>query len=193
VGAQTYLQMSEQAKDLDGLLLAGVARGDEDAFSQLYRRYLPLVLGWLVAETRDREASADLAAEVFAAALISAGRYRARKGAVPSWLIGIARNKLLESRRRQRVEDSARRRLGMEPVVLSDADLDRVDEIVGREPGLLGLLDRLPEDQRAALAGRVLEERTYPELAERLRCSEMVLRKRVSRALGSLRSQVQER
>jgi DNA-directed RNA polymerase specialized sigma24 family protein len=34
------------------------------------------------------------------------------------WLIGIARNKLLESRRRGRVEDATRRRLGMARIAL---------------------------------------------------------------------------
>ncbi len=48
-----------------------------------------------------------------------------------AWLFGIARNKLRESLRRDRVADAARRRLGMEPIALNDAALTRVEERAG--------------------------------------------------------------
>jgi len=108
--------MPEWADDDEASLLTAVAGGDATAFGVLYRRHLPVVLRWCLRETGNREVAADLSAEVFAAALISAHRYRAAQGSVLPWLLGIARNKLLESRRRKRVEDSARRRLRLEPV-----------------------------------------------------------------------------
>src|SRR5579871_5775708 len=95
----------------DGELLAAIGRGDDVAFAHIYRRYLPLVLRWAYRETKNRELAADLSAEVFAAALTAARRYRSDRGSVAAWLLGIGRNKLRESRRRGRVEDSARRRL----------------------------------------------------------------------------------
>jgi RNA polymerase sigma-70 factor (ECF subfamily) len=185
--------MNESGLDPDGELLAAAARGDEDAFSVLYRRYLPLVLRWLARESGDREVAADLAAEVFAASLLHASRYRKEDGSVAAWLLGIARNKLRESRRRARVEDTARRRLGLEPIPLTDADLERVEELSSVDEEMTALLEQLPEEQRAALKGRILEERGYPELAAELQCSEMVVRQRVSRGLRALRSQVQGR
>jgi RNA polymerase sigma factor (sigma-70 family) len=185
--------MMDRQVDEEARLLTAAAAGDGEAFGVLYRRHLPLVLRWLLRQTSDREVAADLAAEVFAAALISAPRYRAGLGSVPAWLLGIARNKLRESARRRRVEDSARRRLGLEPAALSDADLERVDELAALDGALIELLEGLPADQQLALTGRVLDERTYPELADQLECSELVVRQRVSRALKTLRSQVQER
>ncbi len=177
----------------DAALVAAVSAGDEAAFTALYRRYLPLVLRWLLAHTHDRELAADLSAEVFAAALIASRRYRPERGAAGAWLLGIARNKLRESARRRRVEDSARRRLGLEPVPLLDADLERVEQLASLDGELLALLEQLPAEQRAALEGRVLDERSYPELAERMACSEMVVRQRVSRGLKTLRSQAEGR
>ena len=55
-------------------LLSAIAARDGAAFAAFYRRHLPSVLAFLLRETRDREAAADLAAEVFAAVLLSAGR-----------------------------------------------------------------------------------------------------------------------
>jgi RNA polymerase sigma-70 factor (ECF subfamily) len=173
----------------DAVLVAAIACGDEAAFSALYRRYLPLVTRWCLRETANRELAADLTAEVFAGALRSARRYRPERGTVAAWLVGIARNKLRESRRRGRVEDSARRRLGMEPIAIADADLERVDELAGHD--LYGLLDGLSEDQREALLLRVVAERSYEEIAAQLRCSESVVRQRVSRGLKTLKSRLE--
>ena len=109
-------------------------------------------------------------------------------------MLGIARNKLLESRRRGRVEDRARRRLAFEPEVLGDDDLARVDELAAaREHGVLELVEQLPKGQREAVRSRVIEDREYGEIARELNCSELVARQRVSRGLSRLRDQMTER
>lgn len=92
----------------DSALLSAIAARDGAAFAVFYRRHLPPVLAFLLRETRDHEAAADLAAEVFAAVLLSAGRYHEQGGSATPWVIGIADNKLLMSFRRGRVEARAR-------------------------------------------------------------------------------------
>jgi RNA polymerase sigma factor (sigma-70 family) len=180
-----------RAETPDADLIALIAAGDDEAFGRIYRRYLPLVLRWCLRETGNRELAADLAAEVFAAALLASRRYKPEAGGVAAWLLGIARNKLRESRRRKRVEDSSRRRLGLEPVALNDADIERVDEIASLTPGLVGLLEALPAEQREAITERVIHERSYEEIAEQLSCSTSVARQRVSRGLRTLRSELE--
>jgi RNA polymerase sigma-70 factor (ECF subfamily) len=172
-------------------LLARLADGDDAAFTPLYRTYLPLVLRWSLSHTGDRELAADLSAEVFAAALLSCRRYRPEAGSVGAWLLGIAHNKLRESRRRRRIEDSARRKLGLEPYELTDADLERVDELVGMEDRIAELVADLPAEQRTAVIERVVNERSYEEIAADLSCSESVVRQRVSRGLRTLRSELE--
>lgn len=185
--------MAESAAIADARLVAEIARGDDAAFALIYRRYLPVVLRWCLRETGNRELAADLTAEVFAASLLAARRYRPEQAPVGAWLLGIARNKLRESRRRQKVEDSARRRLGVEPAALSDVDLDRVEELASLDRASLELVAGLPAEQRDAVTQRVVAERSYEEIAAELECSELVVRQRVSRGLRSLRSQLEER
>jgi RNA polymerase sigma factor (sigma-70 family) len=185
--------MAESTDDRDGDLVVAIAGGDEDAFVALYRRHMPLVVRWCLRETGNRDLAADLSAEVFAAALTAARRYRPERASVAAWLLGIARNKLSESRRRGRVEASARRRLGLEPWSLTDADLERVDELASVDEQVLPLLEQLPEATREALRGRVVEERSYEDLAGELQCSQAVVRQHVSRGLRRLRSQLEER
>ena len=174
--------------DEDAELLRAAAAGDDDAFAAFYRRHVDGVVSWLRARVREPEVAFDLTAETFAAAVAGARGWRG-EGSAAAWLYGIARNKWLESLRRGRVEDAARRRLGMEPVVLEDADLAAVEARAGRVD-LDELLAVLPAAQREAVVGRVLEERSYEELAAALRCSEQVVRQRVSRGLAALRSEV---
>ncbi len=174
-------------------LLADIARGDGVAFGVIYRRYLPMVVRWCWAQTGDRELAADLSAEVFAAALQSARRYQPHKGPPGAWLLGIARHKLLESRRRGRIESAARRRLGLGPLELTDEDLARVEELSSLDDSVLALVRELPSEQREAVLARVVEDRSYQELAGELRCSESVVRKRVSRGLQTLRARMEER
>jgi RNA polymerase sigma-70 factor (ECF subfamily) len=80
-----------------------------------------------------------------------------------------------------------------EPVTLTDADLDRVDELASLDAEVSALVALLPEDQRAALMQRVVAERSYEEIAEELSCSPSVVRQRVSRGLRKLRSELEER
>jgi RNA polymerase sigma factor (sigma-70 family) len=177
----------------DAELLAAVAARDGAAFSAFYRRHLAEVLAYLVRETGDSELAADLAAEVFAAVLLSAGRYEAQRPSALPWVIGIARHKLLMSWRRGRVEARARQRLGLEPVELDDLALERVDQLADAGVGRLEqMLEQLPPMERDAVRWHVVDEAGYEEIAKQLNCSEMVVRKRVSRGLGKLRNQLTE-
>jgi RNA polymerase sigma factor (sigma-70 family) len=119
---------------------------------------------------------------------------QAGKTPAVAWLYGIAKNKLAASRARGRVEEGARRRISAEPLVLTDEAIERVEELADAERQaevMRDLLGRLPPDQGEAVRSRVLEERDYGEIAEELECSQAVVRQRVSRALHSLRRDLQ--
>lgn len=185
--------MPEDEHEDEALLLAKIATGDGAAFGVLYRRYLPLVVRWCLTHTDDRELAADLSAEVFAAVLQSAGRYRPEMGPPVAWLLGIARNKLRESRRRGQIESAARRRLGIAPLLLADEDLTRVEELASLDDAVLALVAELPSEQREAVLARVVEDRSYQDMALQMRCSQAVVRKRVSRGLQTLKTRMEDR
>lgn len=178
----------------DDRLLAAFAGGDAEAFVAFYRRHLAAMLAFFLRRTGDRELTADLTAETFAAALLAAGRYRPGERPALAWLYGIAAHKLSDSRRRGRVEDRARRKLAMERLEIDDAALERVDELAGRgeDARLHEAVDSLPPAQRDAVLARVVAERTYPEIAAAMECSEHLVRQRVSRGLRTLRTHIEE-
>jgi RNA polymerase sigma-70 factor (ECF subfamily) len=165
-------------------------RSEPAAFGAFYRRHEDRMLCYFLARVGDAEVAADLTAETFAAALASTHRFREREAPAIAWLFGIAHNVLAMSRRRGRVEARARRRLGMPALVLTDAEIERIEEL---DRTVSDLVDELPAEQREAVKARVIEERDYAEIAKDLRCSEAVVRKRVSRALGTLREELEDR
>jgi RNA polymerase sigma-70 factor (ECF subfamily) len=178
--------MAEQRSPRDdGSLLTGDAHG----FAAFYRRHEDAVLGFFVRRTGRGELAADLTAETFARALEGRQRFDASMGDAGAWLFGIARNVLSASLHRGRVDDSVRRRLGMEPIVLDDDALARIDALDGA-PAVVAL-DDLPPQQRAAVVGRVVDGQSYAGLAIDLRCSESVVRQRVSRGLRALRDRLE--
>jgi RNA polymerase sigma factor (sigma-70 family) len=109
-------------------------------------------------------------------------------------LFQIAEHKLIDGLRRARVESSARHRLGLQPVTLEDADLERVEELASLgDDGYVGrLLSQLPDGQRDAVRAHVLDERSYAEIAHELSCSEAVVRQRVHRGLDHMRERLTE-
>src|ERR1044072_5141314 len=82
-----------------------LAAADPDAFRELYARHADRVFGYFVRRSGDRDAAFDLTAETFAQAWIMRRRFRDEAaGSAAPWLFGIARNVLLMSVRRGRVE-----------------------------------------------------------------------------------------
>jgi RNA polymerase sigma factor (sigma-70 family) len=158
---------------------------DADAFAEVYDRYVGRVLAW--ARARVGEHAADLTAEVFARAWLCRGRFRDRDGASAlPWLLGIAQNVLRDSLRKRRVEDTARRRLGLPRMIALDADIEAVDERLSLSEAAKQAFSSLSAGERELLRLRVIEERPYREIALRLRCTPQAARRRLSRLLRQL-------
>ena len=183
--------MESWGSDSDERLLVAAAV-DPGAFAEFYGRYERAMLAFFVHRIREPELAADLTAEVFAAALAGVARFRPGGAPAAAWLFGIAQHKLAKSRRRGVVEDRARRRLGMPMLVLEDEDIERIERLAGGGSNVVGLFERLPAAVRDVVGARVLDERSYEDIATELRCSPAVVRKRVSRGLARLREEFEE-
>lgn len=158
-----------------------------EAFGVFYDRYEREVLAFFWRRTGRADLAADMTSEVFARALEAAGRFDDGRGSARTWLYMFARQLLVDAWRHGRVENAARARLKMEPLVVTGEFLHTIEQVAAAQSDVLGLLEELPEEQRLAVEGRVVEELDYAELSRRLSCSESVVRQRVSRGLRALR------
>ncbi len=179
---------------VDDRELLRASRDGTGGFGVFYERHREEVLAFHSQRVAEPEVAADLTAETFAAALSAVHEPNRRLPDVPiAWLFTIAHRKLIDSYRRGRVEDAARQRLALEPIVLEDEDLERIQATARTIDVAFELARKLPPAQFEALRARVLDAREYSEIAGELRCSETVVRMRVSRALKSLRNTMETR
>ena len=164
--------------------LLAAARADAGAFRELYDRYAERVLGYHARRCRDDDAAHELTAETFAQAWLVRARFRDEcGGSAGPWLFGIARNVLLASVRRRRVEEAARERLGMLRAATAEPDDSWLE-------GLDEALDELPESQREAIRLRIVDDLAYDDVAGRLGTTPAAARVRVHRGLSALRSRL---
>ncbi|MFZ3390979.1 RNA polymerase sigma factor [Buttiauxella gaviniae] len=177
--------MPDPVPDRDLLASDGGAAG----FRIVYERHVHAVVAYVARRTNRPDLVLDVVAETFARALEHRAQYDATRGPAIAWLFGIARNEIAAAVRRGRVADEARKRVGMALIELdedAEAAMQRHMRVDLREA-----LAGLAPEQREAVFRRVLAEEPYAAIAERVGCSEQVVRKRVSRGLASLRQSMQ--
>jgi RNA polymerase sigma factor (sigma-70 family) len=159
-------------------------------FVAFYRRHAVRLLSFFGRRTLDAHVAAELTAETMAEAFGSRMRYEDRgPGSAAAWLTRIAQHKLAHYIRHLQVEDRARRCLGVDTPELATSDIERIEELIDFERvgrTVAAAFGRLRAEQRRALELRILEGRSYADMACLLGCSEQVVRARVSRGLRSL-------
>ena len=148
------------------------------------------MLRFFARRTLQPEVAMDLMAETFAQAFTDRARFRGSgDGAALAWVFGIARHQLGKYFRRGVVEQRNLERLGLTLGPLADADYERIEDLSGLHSLRVAVgsgLAALSVGQRAALQLRVVEERSYTEVADKLGITEQTARARVSRALRIL-------
>lgn len=168
---------------------ASLLSGGPDEFGRFYLKHEAYVLRFFMRRVIGVDVAADLCAETFARALESRRSFDPRRGEARGWLFGIARHVLAESRAKGRVIDETRVRLRLEPIVIDDESVARLSELA--DDVAMQALQELSSEQREAIAGRILQDRSYRELAAALECSESVIRQRVSRGLRAIRDRLE--
>jgi RNA polymerase sigma factor (sigma-70 family) len=175
---------------LDARDILQVVMEDADAFMELYRREREVVMVFIARRTFDVSVAADLTAETFALALGSWSRLRGRsQEELRAWLFTVGRRQVSRYFRRSRIERRATQRLGINVPAVDDDDVAAVEERAGLaelRASVRTELARLSVEQREALRLRVVEERSYGEVAQALGISEEAARARVSRGLRAL-------
>ena len=164
-----------------------------EMFGVLFERHAEPMLAFFARRTLDAEAAAELVAETFAEAFSSRRRFRDQGVDGAGWLYGIGRNLLSHYFRSGAVDARARRRLGMPERTANEDDYDRIEELIDfqvRAKEIRDALSDLSEDQREAVTLRVIDGRSYREVAEALGCTEHTARARVSRGLRRIATQL---
>jgi len=181
-------------EDLDDVGLIVRSRHEPEVFGALFERHAEAMLAFFARRTLDAESAAELVAETFAEAFSSRDRFRDQGVDGAAWLYGIGRHLLSRYFRSGAVDARARGRLGMPERNVTESDYERIEELIDFEGiglQLRGAMATLGENERETVTLRVIDGRSYREIADVLGCTEPTARARVSRGLRRIASRLE--
>jgi RNA polymerase sigma-70 factor (ECF subfamily) len=172
-------------------LMDRFARGDDAAFSDLYRQGAPRVRGFLTRLSGDPALADDLTQDTFLRVHRARGNFAAGAAALP-WMFAIGRNAFLDHARRAEVRRTEHRDSPGRPQAEGTAPASsRGDEaLVAREmlDIVQATLDGLPALQREAFVLLRFESLSVSEAALILATTEGAVKVRAFRAYEALRA-----
>jgi len=146
-------------------LLLRVARGDEDAFSQLYDRVAPTVWGVARRVLRDSALAEDVTQEVLVEVWRKASRFDPQRGSALAWVTTLAHRRAVD---RVRSEHATARREQLVSDRSVPAPYDEVSEQVGLQlerQQVRRCINALTALQRESVLLAFYRGYTYPEVA----------------------------
>jgi RNA polymerase sigma-70 factor (ECF subfamily) len=176
--------------DVDGALVARIARGDPAALGELYDRHGRTVFGALYRMLGAPEPAEEVAQDAFHSVWRRADTYRADRGSVRTWLLAIARNAAIDWRR------TKGRRSDREAAIDEAAELVeeiRVDDRVIaslRAERVRAAVASLPDEQRVVLSLAFWSGLSQSEIATRTRTPLGTVKSRVRLGMAKLRDQL---
>ncbi|WP_269664845.1 sigma-70 family RNA polymerase sigma factor [Streptacidiphilus rugosus] len=149
-------------------LLVLTARGEQDAFAQLYDRIAGPVLGIVRSVVRDPAQSEEVAQEVLVEVWRTAARFRPDRGSAMSWVLTIAHRRAVDRvRSAQAATDREHKAALLDRTPAYDQVSDEVDHRLEREL-VRRCLRALTETQRESVVLAYYRGLTYREVAELL-------------------------
>lgn len=177
----------------DPVLVAAVAGGDGDALRELYRRHSPLALGLarrILGSTAEAE---EVLQEVFLQVWRQAGRYRADRSSVATWMALITRSRAIDRLRSRRVGERTVQDAGRERVshTSPEGPRDVLDE--QRREAVAHALSGLPAEQREVIELAYFAGWTQSRIAEHTGTPLGTVKTRTLLAMRKLRGELSDR
>jgi len=167
-------------------LLERFARGEADAFEDLFRQYQGRVFAWIVRIVRDRGVAEDLTIETFWRIYRARHRFRP-DGNFSAWAYRIATNRAINHLRRRHSRSEVPLPDDLAQPVSGDVN---VQQELGRQIQLA--VRTLPAKLQMIVMLALVEERPYQEVAEALGIAVGTVKSRVFRAVRRLRKRLQQ-
>ena len=182
--------MKIRQNDQDEELLKRSSRGDEEAFTNLYRRHADVLYRFAFRMTGSSWGAEEIVQDVFMTLVREPGKYDAERGTLPAFLFGITRNKIMKYNERlpreislmERQEDGSGSGLMLRdsftPAMWAE-QRERLEKVRA------AVMD-LPVEFRETVVLCELEEMSYEQAARMLDCPIGTIRSRLHRGRALL-------
>jgi RNA polymerase sigma-70 factor (ECF subfamily) len=182
--------MHIEAQERDDVLLRRSAKGDEEAFTELYRRHQAPLFRFALRMSGNVWAAEEIVQDVFMILIREPKKFDPERGALRSFLYGITRNRVMKHLERaprellheELVEDAIGQR-GKAFEAMTPAEWAEVRE---RREQVRAAVLKLPVEFREAVVLCGLEELSYDEAARLLDCPVGTIRSRLHRGRALL-------
>ena len=169
----------------DDVLLRRAAKGDEEAFTLVYRRHQAPIYRFALRMTGSAWAAEEIVQDVFMMLIRDPKKYDARLGTVSAFLYGVARNRVLKYRERlpREVALEEKNDDGSGPgLILKDTVTPAVwAEKRERSAQVRAAVLELPDEFREAVVLCELQDMSYEEAAAIIGCPIGTIRSRLHR------------
>jgi RNA polymerase sigma-70 factor (ECF subfamily) len=182
-------EASKHAREAE--LLLRVAKGDRRAFADLFQCAAPLVKGYLLRLGCTTAAAEELAQEVMLTVWRKADRFDPAKAGAMTWLFVIARNRRIDSLRRERAiviyGDNP-------PDVADDTIADAADQTHGAQcdDRIRAAMAELSSDQREVVQRSFFAEEPHAAIAAALNLPLGTVKSRLRLAMKKLRASLED-
>jgi RNA polymerase sigma-70 factor, ECF subfamily len=170
--------MSIPEQDRDDVLLRRAGRGDQEAFTVLYRRHQGALYRFALRMTGNSWAAEEVVQDVFMTLMRVPKKYDASRGPVGAYLFGIARNRVMEERNGNGAHPKESAVNGFTPAHWAEQE--------ERSERVRAAVLELPAEFREAVVLCELEELSYEEAAHLSGCPIGTIRSRLHRGRALL-------
>ena len=183
-------------QERDDVLLRRAGKGDEEAFTLLYRRHQAALYRFALRMSGNAWAAEEIVQDVFMTLMRDPKKYDPARGTLGGFLYGVTRNRVLKH-----LERSPQREVPLQEknengngsgIVLLDATTPAIQaEKRERVEQVWAAVLDLPADFREAVVLCELEERSYEEAAQMIGCPIGTIRSRLHRGRALLMARLE--
>ncbi|HET7327183.1 MAG TPA: ECF RNA polymerase sigma factor SigK [Nocardioidaceae bacterium] len=166
-------------------LLARVARGDEEAFGQLYDALAPAVFGLARRVVRDPARAEEIAQEVFLSVWQKATRFDPARGSASTWVLTLTHRRAVDVVRSSEAATRREERVSTQETPYDEVAETATTRMEGQQ--VRRCMGTLTDLQREAVTLAYYGGYTYPEVASLLEANLSTIKTRMRDGLIRLR------
>jgi RNA polymerase sigma-70 factor, ECF subfamily len=182
-------------QERDDVLLRRAAKGDEEAFTFLYRRHQAALYRFALRMSGNAWAAEEIVQDVFMTLMRNPGRYDSTRGTLGGFLYGVTRNRVLKylerSPREVPLEEKNEDGTGSGIILQDSATPAAWAEKRERVARVRAAVLDLPAEFREAVVLCELEEMSYEEAAQAVGCPIGTIRSRLHRGRALLMARLE--